>query len=163
MLWCFCLSFGRHKSTRIFRSYHALYDENMSPSRSHMLSPFFGINEEIMSRGPQDVDMESRETTLPTVSTCIYGDPSHHHRGQDFRIASTTPAGFQEALGLAPWGTSHYYGECHFNIWGIWVCCILDGFRFHDICLDIMPFAPLHLGGWHCALVSGLPRKWVCY
>jgi hypothetical protein len=37
---------------------HALYGENMSPSRSHMLSPFCGITKEMMSRGPQVADME---------------------------------------------------------------------------------------------------------
>jgi hypothetical protein len=34
----------------------------------------------------------------------------------DLQMASTTPDGFQKAVGLAPGGTSHYYGEHHFNI-----------------------------------------------
>jgi hypothetical protein len=38
-----------------------LYDEHMYPSWSQMLSPILGITKEIMSRGPQAVDMEFRE------------------------------------------------------------------------------------------------------
>jgi hypothetical protein len=67
-----------------------------------MLSPFCGITKEIMSRGPQVADMEcerlhdqqyplAQMETLLTTTEVI-----------DFQMASTTPAGFQEALGLAP-------------------------------------------------------------
>jgi hypothetical protein len=38
-----------------------LYGEHMSPSWSQMLSLIFRDNQEIMSRGPQVLDMEYRE------------------------------------------------------------------------------------------------------
>ena len=38
-----------------------LYGEHMSSSWSQMLSPILGITKEIMSRGPQVLDMEYQE------------------------------------------------------------------------------------------------------
>ena len=50
-----------------------------------LVSPFCGITKDSMPQGPQVADMECRETAWPVVSTYIDGDPSHHHRGQDFQ------------------------------------------------------------------------------
>jgi len=79
------------------------------------------------------------------------------------QMASTTPVGFWKAVSLTPWGTSQYYREHNFNTQYIWLYFILYFSRFHDMCLDIMPFSLLHLGGWHCALVSGFLWEWVFY
>ena len=118
---------------------------------------FPGKTKEMMSRGPQVADMEYQNTTWPAMSTCTDKYPPHHHNSRFITTVSTTLAWSQRHWVLLCEVQARYYGECHFNIWGIWVCFFYYCFWLCDICLDIMLFSLFHLRGWHCALVSGLP------
>ena len=84
---------------------HALYGAHMSPSWSQMLSPISRDNLEIMSRGPQVLDMEYREQDWPEHGPgwpiflllrqiCPVSNSSFHHH----------QLGLASERTLAPWG-----------------------------------------------------------
>ena len=79
--------------------------------------PILWITKEIMSRGPQVVDMECKEDYMAS-STLLHSweTLSPPQMVTYFQMASTTSTSFRKAVGLTPWGTSQYYGKHHFNI-----------------------------------------------
>jgi hypothetical protein len=67
-----------------------------------MLSLFCGMTKEIMSRGPQVVDMECQETTCQKYPFAQMETLLTTTEVVEFQMASTTPTGFLKAMGLAP-------------------------------------------------------------
>jgi len=129
-IWCTCwinilneldLKTRHHVYNHIF-----LYMHNTS-----CYHHFLGITKEMMSRGPLRLQTWSIERQM--------ADNVHLHRQKPMSPPQSSDSSrwyypHQLAYGWN-WVLIHevqakYYVECHFNIWGIWVCCILEWFRF---------------------------------
>ena len=111
----------------------------------------------MMSLGPQVTDMEYRETTWPTMSTCTNRDPPHHHNSMFVMTTSTTSVGLRKTLGLAPGGTSQV-------LWWVSFQYLRHLSFLHLLLLLIMwhllgHYALCPVSPWWltCALVSGSP------
>ena len=121
-LCCWCIFSSVSRSVGLCQrcwGSHALYGEHMSPSWRQMLSPISRYKKEIMSQGPQVLDMEYREQDWPEHGpggpillllhqNCPVSSSSiHHHR-----------LGLASEKTLAPWGNwSRYHGMCH--VWSL--------------------------------------------
>jgi len=95
--------------------------------------PFLGIIKEILSRGPQVVDMERWGIDWLMMSTYTLTHDVHLHRWKP-----TSPPRFSGSSCWHPphqlvserqWVLLHevqvrYRGMCHFHTWVFWTCCI---------------------------------------
>ena len=124
---------------------------NMSSSPlKALLSPNLGITKEIMSRGPQVLDMEYWEpdrlehgpggpifSLFQRLHFVISNNNIHH-----FRLGPTSE------MVLAPWvNESEYHGMCYSDPHDLWIC-EFNSF-VSDRCLDLMLVHLTMSGGNH--------------
>ena len=127
-----------------------------------LLSPILGITKEIMSRGPQVLDMECREpddlSMVPEGPSFLQCSPhitssSIHHTGLVLKWQWVL---LHEVISLG-------IMVCIAPIFKTFKHVALNLSGFHNVCLTLCSLPCPNLGGSHGALVNWFPFRIGCY